>query len=100
MVARVAALVAQGLFVLVEEPAVPGVEAAGEVDDLRLVDVDGDKVVVLERGQRVVLMRMHTCVCIGTYPRLGPGGELGGCAGRKLLQTQDGVCVVEAFFLG
>ncbi len=79
LVASVAALVAQGQLVLVDEPAVPRLEDARVVDRERLLDVRDDEVI---------------------KPRPSAGGDAGGGARGKALQALDGVDVGETLGLG
>lgn len=78
LVARVAALVAERLLVLVREPAVPWLEVARVVQAERLVDVGDDEIV--EAG-------------------LGARGDRGWGAGGLGLEALDGVYVGETLGL-
>ena len=79
LVAGVAALVTEGLLVLVDEPAVPGHEVAGVVDRHGLLDVGDDEVV---------------------EPGLGAGGDISRGASGQALEALDGVDVSETLVPG
>lgn len=68
LVALVATLLTEGLFVEMDKPAVPRREVSRVVDGQGLLDMGHDKVVKLRR--RVSRLGPDTCSNNETYPRL------------------------------